>query len=59
MQLIIPVTHAVMCKHSNVLSGNNMAVCRNNMALSGNNMPLSEAMKTLQNLTKKVAEIFG
>ena len=39
-------------------SGNNMAVCRNNMAVSGNNMPLSEAMKTLQNLTKKVAEIF-
>ena len=47
-----------MCKHSNVLSGNNMAVCRNNMAVSGNNMPLSEAMKIFQILTKKVAEMF-
>ena len=39
--------------------GNNMAVCRNNMALFGNNMPLSDGMKILQILMKKVAEIFG
>ena len=41
------------------LLNNNMTLLMNNMALRVDNMPLSEGMKILQILMKKVAEIFG